>query len=39
MLQKSVAFDGCSPVIRLWAPGFDLPAMTLSTQLPRYAMH
>ena len=39
LLRKSVAADGCSSVIRLRATGFDLPALTLCTQLSRYAMH
>ena len=39
MLQKSAALDGCSSVSRLRVPGFALPALTLSTQLPRYAMY
>jgi hypothetical protein len=30
--------DGCAAVIRLRSPGFDLPALTLSTQLRRYAV-
>jgi hypothetical protein len=32
-LQKPVAPDGCSSVIRLRATGFNLPALTPSTQL------
>src|ERR1700726_2263190 len=39
LLQKSVASDGCPSAILLRAAGFDLPALTLSTQLQRYAMH
>jgi hypothetical protein len=39
LLQKSVARDGCSSVIRPMAPGFDLPVLTLSKQLSRYAVH
>ena len=38
MLQKSAAADGPS-AISLRAAGFDPPALTLSTQLQRYAMH
>jgi hypothetical protein len=38
LLQKSVAADGPS-AISLRAAGFDLPALTLSAQLQRYAMH
>ncbi|MGA2999842.1 hypothetical protein, partial [Bradyrhizobium sp.] len=30
--------DGCAAVIWLRSPGFDLPALTLSTQLRRYAV-
>jgi hypothetical protein len=33
LLQKSVAPDGCSSVIRLRATGFNPPALTPSTQL------
>ena len=39
LLQKSVASDGCPSAISLRAAGFDPPALTLSTQLQRYAMH
>ena len=39
LLQKSAVTDGCRRPFRLRAAGFDLPALTLSTQLPRYAMH
>jgi hypothetical protein len=38
LLQKSAAPDGCPSVIRLRATGFDLPALTLFTQLSRYAI-
>ena len=38
LLQKSVAADGPS-AISLREAGFDLPALTLSAQLQRYAMH
>ena len=39
LLQKSAGPNGCPSVIRLRATGFDLPVLTLSTQLSRYAMH
>jgi hypothetical protein len=39
LLQKSVAPDGCPSAIGLRVPGFDLPALTRSTQLSLYAMH
>jgi hypothetical protein len=39
LLQKLVVSDGCPSVIRLRATGFELPALTRSTQLPRYAVH
>src|SRR6476646_11357972 len=38
LLQKSVSVDDLSG-ISLRAVGVDLPTLTLSTQLPRYAMH
>ena len=38
LLQKSAAADG-PWTISLSAVGFDPPALTLSTQLPRYAIH
>jgi hypothetical protein len=38
LLQKSAAADGRS-AISLGATGFDPPALTLSTQLLRYATH
>jgi hypothetical protein len=38
MLQMSVGYDGRRP-FRSEQPAFDLPALTLSTQLQRYAMH
>ena len=37
-MQKSVGLDGPS-TFSSGAAGFDPPALTLSTQLPRYAMH
>jgi hypothetical protein len=39
LLQKSVAPNGYSSVGRLRATGFDLPVLTLSAQLSRYATH
>jgi hypothetical protein len=36
---KVGGFRGFLSVIRSRATGFDLPALTLSTQLSRYAMH
>jgi hypothetical protein len=38
LLQKSAAADG-PLAMSLKAAGFDLPALTLSAQLQRYAMH
>ena len=38
LLQKSVGCDGRRP-FHFGAAGFDPPALTLSTQLQRYAMH
>jgi hypothetical protein len=38
-VAKVGALDGCPSVIRLRATGFDLPALTRSTQLSLYAMH
>ena len=35
VLRKSVTADGCPSAIRLLATGFDLPALTLVTQLQR----
>ena len=39
LLRKSVTADGCPSAIRLLTTGFDLPALTLVTQLQRYAIH
>ena len=38
LLQKSAAGDG-RPAVSLRAAGFDLAALTPSTQLLRYARH
>ena len=39
LLRKSVTADGCPSAIRLLTTGLDLPALTLVTQLQRYAIH
>jgi hypothetical protein len=39
LLRKAVTADGCPSAIRLLTTGFDLPVLTLVTQLQRYAIH